>query len=329
MSEADYTSRQDWTPNAQPPGPDGVIAHTQDPTRYFNAGNRTIIPRAAVGENFGASQGVMPTVIHVDPTNPAMGQGGVDIDMQRLDQALVKRAAEMGRTPQERMAAYVKLANEQAALPAASPARSPVAVNPQPAVAPAVLAPPPYVAHNPPQAPVLPAAPASIVPEAAQLNLLSTLETLLARNAALVPPTPPQPVSPAPLESYVARLEMPFLTLQPSSPGVAVIYHFPHGKFKTSYHEVVRSGKCLSLVYDNRLEGHSQYVPEPLVDQHGNHTPIRLQVPSKGLDLQVCIDELTVTIGCLDVVNLLVVGDNADQEEAAASLAGHADLTGA
>jgi hypothetical protein len=325
MSDVDYASRQDWSPQAQPPGPDGVMAHTADPTKYFNAGNRTVIPRAVPGENFGASQGVMPTVIHIDPSEPMTGAGGPAIDMSKLDPALVAKATQLGRNPAERLEQYVRLASE--AQTGSQPIGTPVVSQPAPVIP--TLAPPPYV-NNPPQAPVLPS---PSVPPADQTHLLAQLAALVSQGVVPVPAPPNYAEQAAQRQAVVdtrllEELKMPFLTSPPSAPGVPVIYYFPHGKFKASYHHVVKRGACLSLIYDNRLEGHSQFVPEALTDADGAPLPLRLEVPGQRLDLQVVITDLAITVGCLDIITLVVLDDGEDREHAVDSLHGHPDLSG-
>lgn len=155
MSDVDYASRQDWSPGpaARPGRGDGSYRRS---TKYFNAGNRTVIPRAVPGENFGASarrhaDGHSHRSQRADDRSRRPGHRHV----QASNPALVAKATQLGRNPAERLEQYVRLASE--AQTGSQPIGTPVVSQPAPVIP--TLAPPPYV-NNPPQAPVLPSQPA-------------------------------------------------------------------------------------------------------------------------------------------------------------------------
>lgn len=93
-SEGDPQTRRDWTPWAQPPDSiTGIMAHTPDPGAYHDAGGRTMIPRAT--RQYG-SQGFSTRagILHVDPSNPASGAGGLVVDTEQISKEAAAHAAQ-------------------------------------------------------------------------------------------------------------------------------------------------------------------------------------------------------------------------------------------
>lgn len=102
-----------------------------------------------------------------------------------------------------------------------------------------------------------------------------------------------------------AALEMPFLGAEPWAPRVQVIFQGPHGMYRTRYHHVARRGICLSLVYDSRYDG-DQFIPAST--QEGE--TIRVQVPHLKVDSEAMIFDYHNTIGCLDIINIILVDND-------------------
>jgi len=85
--------RRDWSPIAQPPDRNGIIAHTPNPGGYHDMGGRTMLPRHT---QFGGSKGfdTRPGIVNVDPADPVRGEGGVTVDLELVSKEAFIRAAE-------------------------------------------------------------------------------------------------------------------------------------------------------------------------------------------------------------------------------------------
>lgn len=304
MSETtDYSARMDWSPTAQPPGPDGVVAHTPDPTAYHHTGTSTTIPRAA--GDFGASQGfsTQPGLINIDPTDPSKGTGGQVIDLRKLS---IEKSAEIAQAGTDALSRFAAVQQVMAApLPTTTPTPPPVMPT---MTTPAIVAPAP--------------APAP-VPVDEQQTLLAALQRLVTAQpvAAAPTPLPPPPAS----TDYGAELGMSFLGREPQLPRVEVAFHFPQGIMRAVYHHVSVANRCLSLVFDSRLTNYPQFVPQS-PEQDGEMVPIRLDVPSLKFSEKVFIPDFHNVIGCLDIMNLVV--EPSEPESPQPTLNGHQDLMG-
>jgi hypothetical protein len=312
MSEiTDYSARRDWSPTAQPPGPDGVVAHTPNPSAYHHTGTSVTIPRAA--DDFGASQGfsTQPGVINIDPTDPAKGTGGQVIDLRKLS---VEKSAEIAQAGSDALSRFAAVTQVMA-----MPQPIPTPVPPPTAVPLAEPVQPPVAAPQP-------AAPAAVSLDE-QRSLLTLLQQMV--NAPVQQPAPiiaPAPAPPAPLSpDYGGELGMPFLGREPQLPRVEVAFHFPQGIMRSAYHHVSVADRCLSLVFDARLTNYPQFVPQS-PEQNGEMLPIRLDVPSLNFSEKVFIPDFHNVIGCLDIMNLVV--EPSEPESPTTSLTGHQDLTG-
>ena len=312
MSEiTDYSARRDWSPTAQPPGPDGVVAHTPNPSAYHHTGTSVTIPRAA--DDFGASQGfsTQPGLVNIDPTDPAKGTGGQVIDLRKLS---VEKSAEIAQAGSDAMSRFAAV-TQVLAMPQPTP--TPV---PPPTVVPYTEPVQPTVTAPPPVAP----APVSLEDQRALLNVLQQLVNAPAQP--LAPIAEPAPAPPAPLSpDYGGELNMPFLGRTPQLPKVEVAFYFPQGVMRAAYHHVSFSGRCLALVFDSRLVNYPQFVPQS-PEQDGQMLPIRLDVPSLNFSEKVFIPDFHNVIGCLDIMNLVV--EQSEPESSVPSLTRHHDLTG-
>lgn len=310
MSEiTDYSARRDWSPTAQPPGPDGVVAHTPDPTAYHNTGTSVTIPRAA--GDFGASQGfsTQPGVINIDPTDPAKGTGGQVIDLRKLS---VEKSAEIAQAGTDALSRFAAVTQVMAMpQPVPTPVPPPVAV---PAAEPVVAAMPPVPAPVP-----------ASVPLSEQQTLLTLLQQLVTTPQAAAPVAASAPLPPPASTDYGAELGMGFLGREPQLPRVEVAFHFPQGIMRAVYHHVSVANRCLSLVFDSRLTNYPQFVPQS-PEQDGEMLPIRLDVPSLKFSEKVFIPDFHNVIGCLDIMNLVV--EPSEPESPQPTLTGHQDLTG-
>lgn len=121
--------RPDWSPMAQPPDPrTGIMAHTPDPTGYHDAGGRTMLPRAT--QNFG-SRGFStePGIVHIDPSDPVRGTGGISVDLGRVTKQSMALATEQsGGNPVlawQIAGGMAEVAASQVAMPAPDPRMPP------------------------------------------------------------------------------------------------------------------------------------------------------------------------------------------------------------
>ena len=103
------------------------------------------------------------------------------------------------------------------------------------------------------------------------------------------------------VDSPYAAIGMPFLGEEASQPKISVIFHQPGGMYRTRYHFVARRGICLSLVYDSRYNG-DQFIPSSTPEDE----TIRIQIPSLNLDVEAMVFDYHNSIGCLDVINVVI-----------------------
>lgn len=98
-SATNWQERRDWSPIAQPPGSDDVIAHTPDPTAYHEVDGRVMLPRARPGKGNFMSQGfsTKPGIVHIDPSDPVRGTGGLTIDLEGLSPQQLAKASREGQ----------------------------------------------------------------------------------------------------------------------------------------------------------------------------------------------------------------------------------------
>ena len=119
-SATNWQERRDWSPIAQPPGSDDVIAHTPDPKAYHQVEGRVMLPRAKQGKGNFASQGfsTKPGIVHIDPADPVSGAGGLTVDLDGFNANQLAKAAEAGQGDPYRswaMAAQMKQGSAQPA----------------------------------------------------------------------------------------------------------------------------------------------------------------------------------------------------------------------
>jgi hypothetical protein len=98
------------------------------------------------------------------------------------------------------------------------------------------------------------------------------------------------------------RIGMDFLGDPPKAPTVKVIFKTASGLYRTKYHAVARRGICLSLVYDSRYDG-DQYIPSNTAEGEVIH----VSIPSYKIEVDVDVFDYHNQIGCLDVLNLVIV----------------------
>lgn len=104
-----------------------------------------------------------------------------------------------------------------------------------------------------------------------------------------------------------------FLTNPPSKPTIQVVFNMGAGGcFSTRFHHVETRGMLLSLIYDTRYDG-DQFIP-PVTPESG--PPIKITFPRHGdKSVQAIVPaDLHQRIGCLDVLNFIVV--NSDEDKA-------------
>lgn len=109
-----------------------------------------------------------------------------------------------------------------------------------------------------------------------------------------------------------------FLTSPPSKPGVVVIFDLGQlgGSHLKRYHHVASRDIWISLIYDSRYEG-DQFIP-PATDE--GQPPITISFPDHGnkkLKAQVP-ESCHQRIGCMDIINLIIVSSSQDSDAAAA-----------
>lgn len=308
-------SRADASPTAQE-ALHGVLAHTPNPTGYTRDGSKTIVPRAVPGRYSGLSQGFSPMDKQVVILNPladgSKGERSRELDMSLItkeDIEAVMAEGYIGETAWDRLA---DKAEERKAAQAAA------TLPPAPAPAPA-----PVPAPVPSPAPPAPAAAPDLATTLAALGFSPEHFPMLAQLAATpVNQASPSPsVSPEPLPQPVAvptapsshdaqdyaELGFPWLKKSPAAPQVRVVYFYPHGVQRTKCHAAYNQGRVISLVYDNRCDG-EQFIPAPLLDDNGENRPIRVEVPDLDISAEVgVVEELRLSLGCFDIVNLLIV----------------------
>lgn len=106
-------------------------------------------------------------------------------------------------------------------------------------------------------------------------------------------------------DNVLSLLGLDFLATVPTKPRCRVLFDLGiAGHMSAYYHAVVQRGYCLALVFDSRYEG-TQYLP-PSLDQ-----PIRVTVNSGEAYVAHCRD-LSFTLGCMDIIVLIVEEPEAD-----------------
>jgi len=131
-------TRPDWSPIAKPAA-HGALAHTLDVTKYQTEGPRVVVPRSdLLGGSLGC-ESAAPVPIHIDPTDPITGSGGLTVDLRKLSVADHARAKTALERTGDSLAAFAALAAGAAtAAPAVAATAAPaVAPTAAPAVAPA------------------------------------------------------------------------------------------------------------------------------------------------------------------------------------------------
>jgi hypothetical protein len=156
-------------------------------------------------------------------------------------------------------------------------------------------------------------------PKPAAVNPAS-IEALLApppaRESAAFRPQPPAVVSESSsaADELVKSLDLFFITLNgPQPPTYQVVFDFPDmGTMSARYHAVVLGRQSLVLVYDTRFVNGYHFMPPTRRDE----SAIEVSVPKLGNKRYSCGSlGLEFTLGCLDVVVLLVLtGDDRGEE---------------
>jgi hypothetical protein len=99
-----------------------------------------------------------------------------------------------------------------------------------------------------------------------------------------------------------AEILMPWLGREATAPKLAVVFRMPAGLMRTRYHFAVQRGICLSLISDSRYDG-EQFIPAETEEGQ----TIRVQIPTLKIDVEVMVFDYHCSIGCLDVLNLIIV----------------------
>lgn len=181
--------------------------------------------------------------------------------------------------------------------------------------------PPPPPRPLPPPPPPLPAPAAAMSPDVVsdtlafilkELKAIKTGETQVPRSIELNDwqsdrqRVKGEPVEePASLLDGYEELKMPWLGREAAAPRVQVIFRTPNGMLRTRYHHAARRGICLSLVYDSRYDG-DQFIPA--TTPHGE--TIQVEIPHLRLKAEAMVFDYHNAIGCLDVVNLILVDND-------------------
>jgi len=120
----------------------------------------------------------------------------------------------------------------------------------------------------------------------------------------------PRP-SQAPVESVEipepvdnSRTGLEFLAADPVSPTYDAVFDLGvAGLHRYRFHKVVKSGICLSLIYDDRYKEGSRFAPAPT-----GRNRIMVTVPTLSRQaFCVIVPEFHQTIGCLEIINLIIV----------------------
>lgn len=282
-----------------------ALTQRANPNGYEQKEGIVIIPRAAEGNGGASSASATRPRIFIDPGDPATGEGGVEVNFSELTVESIKEAharseGDVGKAL--RLMAKSQHAQPQSAVNEIQEINVPAHTIPQlnwPTAE--------YVAPS-----------ASLVGPVGTPGLTGTRGDIGPVAPATVPPK--TPAAPA---SYI-KIGMPFLTDPPSRPTVDVSFYLPGGKVKTKAHAVCLRGICLTLVYDTRYDG-EQFLPADT----GPDEQIRVQIPSQNLDVGVNVIDIHNVIGCLELIQLIVRSDWAEEAAADANpMSAHMDLMG-
>lgn len=114
------------------------------------------------------------------------------------------------------------------------------------------------------------------------------------------------------IDEFTESIGLRFLTAEPSKPRVQVYFDMGDvgGKLAAWYHDVHVTGRCLTLTYDNRYEGGTQFVPPFL----GSSKQLTLTVPKLNKRFSVYSGDLRDVDGPLDKC-MLVIAETEDLSE--------------
>lgn len=270
----------------------------------------------------------------MDPTNPYTGEGGQVLPFAGLlnesQQAQHEQTQKQATAPAPASAPPLAGLESGNRIQSTQPA---VAVpDPRDALIQELMA---KVQAMPSQPAPQPAPPLSPVqPANVSLALLQELQTLQRQvyelqqrpveprpvpmpvSPPLVPPQPPAAAadSPEPNDDEVYRalvsVGLGFLTGSRPRQGVTFDLH-KGGRHKVYYHAVIRSGRIVSMIYDNRYDG-NQFVPPRTPEQSEDGAadpPISALLPD-GEEVSLLVPGLDLSIGPLDITNFIVVGES-------------------
>jgi hypothetical protein len=139
------------------------------------------------------------------------------------------------------------------------------------------------------------------------------------RNAPKEPMTPTEEGVRVPEDAG-----LDFLTTPPSSPKIQVMFDLGRGgRHLKRYHHVAVTGIWLTLIYDSRFEG-DQFIPP--VAQDGD-PPIIIQFPQHGRTVKAAVPNgANQRIGCMDLINFVIIGESEDQQQTAPTFDGLGQL---
>lgn len=330
-------------------GAHGAIAHTDDPRQYHAlpsaSGSRlpsgAVVPRAdSEGVSLGLRPGT-PSVLSVEPTDRATGEGGLAVDLglvtpEAAQDAYARAAAEAGDEEERVMLAYKYLNQAAAAVAAQKQGESEVPIPPpasQPRPTPQVEAAPPQPVSNESYAPQPAVQQYRSSQLEQQLSQLSDVVAALAQEqlrqqeakTTLPPPEPevipePEPV-PANMiseEEFNARLDKAFATLnipglahEPAKPPHKIVFDLGEGgKLSSWYHWVNEHEDGLFLIYDNRFEYGTVFEPPNL----GNKRVIKVVHSNSQKEWEVYSLGFVQPFGVFTIINL-VIASTADQPQ--------------
>ncbi len=114
------------------------------------------------------------------------------------------------------------------------------------------------------------------------------------------------------IDEFTESIGLRFLTAEPSKPRIQVYFDMGDvgGKLAAWYHDVHVTGRCLTLTYDNRYEGGTQFVPPFL----GSSKQLTLTVPKLNKRFSVYSGDLRDVDGPLDKC-MLVIAESEDLSE--------------